>query len=169
MTNSPILLTHTLSHTDTSAHMPRSMTSPAAPLTINEPEERRADVNPWVCMILLVITVGFTGATAEFVSLLHTPLRVNNVKLTLGFPSSFRALKWSSIQLIYQTSPLSLPPHLFYVVSLTCNLCGQVVRSDPPSKHILLCRRFRRHCELPICAHPPPLSEGPQAQVTAVP
>ncbi|KAM5541654.1 hypothetical protein V8D89_004844 [Ganoderma adspersum] len=66
MTNSPILLTHTLSHTDTTTHMLRSMTSPAAPLAPNEREEQRADVNPWVCMMLLVVTVGFTGATAEF-------------------------------------------------------------------------------------------------------
>ncbi|PIL32595.1 transporter [Ganoderma sinense ZZ0214-1] len=66
MTSSPILLTRTISQPDTSPRALRSMTSPAAPLTANEHEERRADVNPWVCMILLVVAVGFMGATAEF-------------------------------------------------------------------------------------------------------
>lgn len=78
---SPILHDHTLPNTSTSTHnIPNPLTSPATPLTINEHEERRADVNPWVCVILLVVTVGFTGATAEFVSPLHKP----QVSMTLS-------------------------------------------------------------------------------------
>ncbi|KAI1789896.1 hypothetical protein LXA43DRAFT_1075110 [Ganoderma leucocontextum] len=60
---SPILHTHTIPHTSTSTHIPGSSTTP---LAINDREEHKADVNPWVCMILLVIAVAFTGATAEF-------------------------------------------------------------------------------------------------------
>jgi hypothetical protein len=42
--------------------------------------EEEPDVNPWACIMLLVITVALMGVTAEFVSTIspsHTPIDAN--------------------------------------------------------------------------------------------
>ena len=82
---SPVLYDHTLPRTGSRSRVLRSATPPATPLTTNEHEERKADVNPWICLILLIVVVGFTGATAEFVCVSHTTCRINGADLTLTF------------------------------------------------------------------------------------
>lgn len=46
--------------------------APNAPLQLKQEEQHLAhaepDINPWACILLLVVTVGIMAATAEFVS-----------------------------------------------------------------------------------------------------